>query len=190
MKVRDVRKSIYDGLCAMEWYRYLRAMWMICGELADLYSDRAGDLDQPVITATLGLIRSVAVSENVSEESSRLARDLDTRWQQIIDDGEDKVFPGQWNMWMVYGMLASEIAGGCHPHFAAERVNHALTKRFMERPRTDGQNIRLVKPAEEIDDGSPMGLLLARVQGVVAGVARMPDAIKDPAVAREQLSLR
>ena len=190
MKVRDAKNSIYNGLCAMEWYRYLRAMWIVCGELADLYGDRAGDLDRTVITATLGLVRSVAVAEDVSEESFRLARDLGARWGRIIDVGEDNVFPGQWNMWMVYGMLSSEIAGDCDPHFAADRVNNALTGRFMERPHTDGQNIRLVKRAAEIDDGSPMGLLLARIQRIVAGVARMPDTIKDPAAVREQLSLR
>jgi hypothetical protein len=68
-------------------------------------------------------------------------------------------------------MLTSEITGECEQHFAAERVNLALTKRFREKVHPDGRpNIRRDDPAEEIDDESPMAQLLSRVQRIVDGV--------------------
>jgi hypothetical protein len=35
MRVCDAQDSVYNGLCGMEWYRYLRAMWMIGGYFHD-----------------------------------------------------------------------------------------------------------------------------------------------------------
>jgi hypothetical protein len=29
------------------------------------------------------------------------------RWERVIDEAEGTVMPGQWNMQMVFGMLAS-----------------------------------------------------------------------------------
>jgi hypothetical protein len=188
VKVRETENSIYNGLGTMEWYRYLRAMWMVGSELLDLYNDRISDLDRPLIMATLDLIRSVAKSENVSADSSQKAVDLDAEWEWVIDENEDKVSAGQWNMWMVFGMLVTEITGDGEPHSAAERVNLALTKRFREKPRSDGRpNIRRVDPAEEISDESPMAQLLSRVQRIVSGVPQLPGTVRDPAAARDQL---
>jgi len=188
MRVCDAQNSVYNGLCGMEWYRYLRAMWMIGGELLQIYDDRISDPERSLIMATLDLVRSVAESENVPTESSGRARDLDTEWERVIDEADGKVTSGQWNMQMVFGMLASEVAGDVPPHFAAERVNLALTKRFRERLRTDGRpNIRVLDPVEEIDDESPMALTLGRARRIVTGAARVPTAMRDPAAVRDQV---
>ena len=187
MRVYDVENSIYDGLRGMEWYRYLRAMWIIGGDLRQLFDDRTVEPERSMIAETLDLVRSVAESENVPAGSARLAADLAARWEQVIDEDGDWVYPGHFNMWMVFGMLATEVAGG-KPYFGAERVYLALTKRFRENPNPDGRRrLRVVDPNEEVADDSPMAQALGRAQRIVDGVARIPDSVKDPVAVRDQI---
>jgi hypothetical protein len=190
LRVRDAEVSIYDGLCAMERFRYMRAMWIIGGELRDLYGEDSGERDRSLIADTLEVIRSVSMSENISLESSRRASSLAAKWGELVDEREDQIFPGQWNAWLVFGMLMSEIAGDSKPHLAAGRVNSALTKRFSEGRRTGRRGEgRIVGPAEEIADESPMAQVLSRVSRVVVGVAGTPESDRDPIAIRGQLAL-
>ena len=187
MRVFDVENSIYDRLSVMEWYRYLRAMWIIGGDLLQLYDDRAGESERSMIAETLDLIRSVAESENVPPDSARLAEDLAARWERIIDEDGGRLYPGHWNMWMIFGMLATEVAGG-KQYFGAERLYLALTKRFRENPNPDGRRrVRVVDPNEEIADDSPMAQALGRALRIIDGVARVPDSVKDPVAVRDQI---
>jgi hypothetical protein len=188
VRVRDVEKSIYDDLRAMEWFRYMRAMWMIGAEIQGLYEEGAAEQEQSLIAETLEVIRSVSVSEDISLESFQKASDLDDRWERMIDEGS--ALPGRWNAWMVFGMLMSEIAGHGNPHLGAERVYLALTMCFKEGRRTGGRKEgRISGPAEEIDEESSMAHVLTHVSRIVVGVPGIPESVRDPMVIREQLAL-
>lgn len=181
MRVMDTELSIYEGLRELDWYRYLRAMWIICRDVQDIYRDRIKDSELLLIEATFDLIRVIALSEEVSPSAARRAMDLGAQWMRKIDYEVDDVFAGHWNMWMVFGMLASEIEGESEQYLASERITLALTKRFRE----GGPRVRFVDPAEEIDDESPMALHLRHAQRVVTGVAQVSDAVKDPAAVKD-----
>lgn len=188
MRVYDAQFAVYDGLCALEQYRYLRAMWMIGRELRGIYEDRTVGPERSLIEATLDLVRAAAVCENVPAELVKQARGLDAEWERLIDDPGDTVLSGQWNMWMVFGMLACEISGGCDTHLAAERVPLALTRGYREQPGPGRRRrARAVDFAEEIGDDSPMALALTRAQLIITAVVQMSAAVRDPAAVREEL---
>ena len=181
MRIWVVENAVYDELRAMEWYRYLCAMWMIGGELLQIYDDRMDDSERHAVVATIDLMYACAKSVKVSAESSEAGRELGVEWDRIIDEGENSALPSQLAMWLVFCMLAAEISGESPRNSAVEQVNSALTERFREKPRVDGRrNIQVIDPAEEIDDDSPMAILMRRVQRIVDEVPKVPGSVRDP----------
>jgi hypothetical protein len=186
VRVGDAENSIYRGLYALDWFSYLRAMWVISGELEALYEDRMGDTERSLTASTLDVVSAAAAGENVTAEIVQRAQVLADAWEKITTERENEVRAGQWNMWMVLGILMAELAGTCEKHFAAGRVNLAATERFREDMYRAGP--RYFSTDEEIDDASPMARMLKRIQCIVTGVANMPEAMPDPAAVRARLA--
>src|SRR5262249_38592003 len=111
MRVWDASNAIYDGLRELAWARYLRAMWIICGELQALYEDRLSGPERVLIEGTLGLVRQVAIMGEVTPEREQQAEGLHARWEALMSQREGGVKAGHWNTWVVFGELCGEIAG-------------------------------------------------------------------------------
>lgn len=175
MRVEDAADSIYEGLRAMDWRRYLCAMWIVCGELRTVYDDRWSAAERSLMTSTLQVVREAVMAGRVPDEVSGQAADLSERWQVFTSEHEDEVMPGQWNAWMVFRDLAAEVAGSSWRYEAAERVDLAATDRWRESFTRPGP-IR-DDPDEEADDASPMARMLSLLQRVVKGVAGVPEEL-------------
>jgi hypothetical protein len=193
MMVRDTEAAIYDGLRALEWYRYLSAMWIIGGELRDLYEDRLAEPERSLLADSLATVRAAVLEHEVTQSMASAASALNLRWEQIIPDQSvppgqgERLSPGHWNMRVVLADLTGEIAGTCRRYAAAERVHHAARMRFEEEPPPNGRRFRH-RPDEEIDDSSPKAQMLRRIEAIVTGVARLGDNDeRDPAQLRAHL---
>jgi hypothetical protein len=120
------------------------------------------------------VIRTVAQSGQVTAEVSGQAAGLYGRWEAMVRQDENRVMPGQWNAWVVYRDLMAEVAGSVPQYEAAERVSLAVTDRWressFERPVPIYED-----PDEEVADSSLMAQVLARLDGIVAGVAGMSE---------------
>lgn len=188
IRVEDVADSIYKGLRALDWRRYLCAMWIVCGELRTVYDDRWPDAERSLMASTLEMVREVVMAGRATAEVSNRAADLSGRWQVMTDQDEDKVMPGQWNTWVVFRDLAAEVAGTGERYEATERVDLAATDRWRESwegPIYDD-------PDEEVDDSSPMARVVTLLDRAVTGVAGMPESGMreegwDPASVRARL---
>lgn len=170
MRVWDTKNAIYGGLRALEWYRYLSAMWIICGELQDLYADRLTGPEPSLLSDSLAAVRAAVREHKVTDSTAASASMLALAWEPMITDHD--VSPGHWNARLVIAHLAGEVAGTCRRYVAAERVGNAATMRFEEKPRPDGRPIRH-RPDEQIDDASPKAEMLSRIQAIVTGLAQL-----------------
>ena len=193
VRTRDAENAIYDGLRALEWYRYLAAMWIICGELRDLYADRLTESERSLLADSLAAVRIAVLDHQVSDSAASDATALNVAWEQLIPDQTvppdqlGALRPGHWNMRVVLADLVGEIAGTCRRYQATERIHHAAGMRFEEKPRPGGRPIRR-RPDEQIDDASPRARMLSRIQAIVTGAAQLPgDDERDPARLRARL---
>lgn len=193
MRVWDTENAIYDGLRALEWYRYLSAMWIISGELRDLYADRLTESERSLVSDSLAAIRAAVLEHEVTEGTASSASALALAWEPMIPDQTvphdqmGALSSGHWNARVVLADLMGELAGTCDRYAGAERVDNAVGMRFDEKPRPDGRPIRR-RPDEEIDDASPKARMLSRIEAIVTGVARLPDDDeRDPARLRARL---
>lgn len=179
MRVSDIEDSVYDGLRALDWRRYLCAMWILCGELRALYEGWLEDAERSLMASTLEIVRDVVIMGEVTTDMARAAAKLSARWQAWRAErpgGLPWVTPGQWNAWVVFADLTAEVAGTRKRYEATERLDNAATERWRE---FQGR-ARFIDPDEEIDDASPMAQTLSLFQRVVAGVGHMPESEWDP----------
>jgi hypothetical protein len=186
MRVSDVEDSVYEGLHAMGWRRYLCAMWILCGELQTLYEGWLEDAERSLMASTLEMVRDVVIVGEVTTETSRAAADLSGRWQAWRAErpsGLPWVNPGQWNAWTVFAELTGEVAGTCKRYLATEWLDSAATERWRE---LQGR-ARFLDPDEEIDDASPMAQTLSLFERVVTGIGRMPESEWDPVKVQTRL---
>jgi hypothetical protein len=181
MRVSDSDSTIYDGLRALDWTRYLRAMWIICGELRVLYQDRLSEREHSLMDETLGLVRQVAMTGVVTGVRSQQAVRLRTQWETLMSQREGTVKAGQWNTWVAFGELCGEIAGSYDRYASCEMLYIAATDRWREKVRPDGRPIPMTGD-EEVADDSPMAQMLRRLSRVVSEVGNSNDT--DPAEIR------
>lgn len=186
MRVWDTEESVYNGLRALDWRRYLCAMWILCGELRTLYEGWLEDAERSLMASTLELVRDGVIVGEVTADMARTAAKLSARWQAWLAErscGLPFVDSGQWNAWVVFADLTAEVAGTCKRYEATERLDNAATERWRE---IQGR-ARFIDPDEEIDDASPMAQTLSLFQHVVAGVGQMPESRWDPVEVRARL---
>jgi len=196
VRVQDTTDAVYDGLRALDPRRYLCAMWIVCGGLRAIYSDRLTTAEGALMTSTLNTVRDVVIQGDAAPGTARHAADLSAQWAAMTSQwaamplgNTAKVMPGHWNTWMVFGDLAGEIAGVSGRYEAAERVHLAATDRWREGrpgPLLDDD------PSEEASELSPMGRSLAFLQRAVGGVAGlsetgMAEAGWDPLLVQEMI---
>ena len=170
MRVDDVTGAVYEGLRTLDMRRYLCAMWIVCGELRAVYEDRLSAAERELMASTLHVVSDVVIrgeARGVARDAERLSR----QWNVMTTEREAEVMPGQWNTWMVFRDLASEVTATRPRYESAERVDLAATDRWREHlpgPLLDD-------PDEEIDDSTPMARTLAFLEQAVVGVAGLPD---------------
>jgi hypothetical protein len=184
--VYEVEESVYEGLRAMGWRRYLCAMWILCSELRTLYEGWLEDAERMLMASTLAMVRDVVIVGQVTTKTSRDAAALSRRWQAWRSErpsGLPRVNPGQWNALAVFADLTAEVAGTCPRYQATEWLDSAATERWRE---FHGR-ARFLDPDEEIDDATPLAQTLSLFQRVVAGIGHMPESEQDPVKMQAQL---
>lgn len=193
MRVQDAEDAIYDGLRALEWFRYLSAMWIISGEIWELYAERLTGPERSLLADSLAAIRAAALEREVTEGMASAASTLASAWEAMIPaqtappEHMGTLAPGHWNARVVLADLMGEIAGTCDRYAGAERVDNAATMRFDEESRSGNHPVRR-RPGGEIDDASPKAQMLSRIEAVVTGMARLPDDDdRDPLQLRARL---
>ena len=183
MKVRDVKKAIYDGLRSLSWRRYLAAMWILGTELVELYAGQMSGSERSLAAATLALVRDVSASGDEAVHKRR-ARELVSRWDRVITKRRPSASGGQLRVSTTLKGMAAEIAGTVAHYYAADWVGGAAERRWRE-PSPRG--FRHVDPEEEVADDSPMARTLARFSDIVSSVAGAPESEADPAVLRMRI---
>lgn len=187
-RVDDAAGAVYEGLRALEVRRYLCAMWIVCGELRAVYEDRLSARESVLMASTLQVVRDVVIRGEATADAARDAAGLSRQWGVMTSEREAGVMPGQWNAWMVFRDLASEITLSVPRYESAERVDLAATDRWREHlPGSLADD-----PDEEVDDSSPMARTLAFLTRAIAGVAglseaRLREAGWDPALVQEEI---
>jgi hypothetical protein len=86
VRVRDQEKAIYHGPRALEWYRYLSAMWIISGELRDLYADRLAGPERSLLADSLATVRTAVLEHQVTQGTASDASRLNLAWEALIPD--------------------------------------------------------------------------------------------------------
>lgn len=180
MKVWDAKFRVFDALRAMDWRRYLCAMWVLSAQLRILYNEQMSDLDAPLAEATLDVVREVVAAGSAAGKEARAA-ELASRWDTVITEGERVASGGLMNTWTTFEGLATEIAGSANRFYAADWVMGAATNRW----RDPGQ--RRVGRSEEVSDDSPMARTLIDFERVVAIVAEVSEERLDPVALKEQI---
>jgi hypothetical protein len=118
MRVRDAENGIRDALSSMDWYRYLCAMWVICGEFQASYNSRPRSADHgewdddAMMDAVLAVTRRVVSAGTISPEAAREAGELWRRWQALTQRNDPDIMDlAQWRLWLIFADLIGEIAG-------------------------------------------------------------------------------
>ena len=171
MRVEDTADSIYEGLRALGWRRYLCAMWIVCRELQAVYEAQVSDTERSLMAATLDAVREAVMGGENTAGIAERAADLRGLWQVMASERQDEVMPGRWNTWAVFRDLAGELAGTDPRYEATERIDLAATDHWRE-PRSGPI---YDDPDEEVDDSSPMARTLSRLVRAVAGVTGMAE---------------
>lgn len=78
--VGDAGYWIYLGLVSKPRRNYLVAMWILCGELRELYAPWIGADEKPLMTSTMDLVRDVVIDGDTDETVQR-GLDLAEAWQ-------------------------------------------------------------------------------------------------------------
>jgi hypothetical protein len=175
MRVSDVEGGIHDALSSMDWYRYLFAMGMICGEFQAGYNSRPRSADHvecdddAMMDAVLAATRGVASAGTVSPEAAREAGELWRRWQALIGRNDPDIMDlAQWRLWLIFTDLIGEIAGSRRHYFARGSMNMTMRDLWKEEKAGPQPGVEWVNnPNEEIADDSARARALARVQRIV-----------------------
>jgi hypothetical protein len=171
MRVYYAADAVYLGLRSLDARRYLCAMWIVCGALRSVYEDRLSAGESALMASTLRVVRDVVIRGEATADAVAGAARLSEQWYEMTSEREAEVMPGQWNTWVVFRDLASEITGAGPRYESAERVDLAATDCWREHlpgPLLDDVD-------EEADDSSPMALTLAFLELAVAGTAGLPE---------------
>lgn len=169
IRLLDAEDSIFDGLVALEWRRYLCAMWMVCEEFRVLYEDRSSGAERSQLSATLEALRQAVMTGEAAgagmTESWRF-------WSAILDERGDQLEAGQWNAWAVLRDLSAEVAGSAQRFEGAGRVYLATRDRWGE----SGNGPVFENPDAEIEDSSGLAQRLSLLGRLVADISTMPES--------------
>lgn len=190
MIVEDVANSVYTGLRALDRRRYLCAMWILCGELRELYADYLTDADRSLMASTLDVVREITMAGEKTADAAQKMAGLYQKWiLMVIDESREAAEVEHWNTRVVFRDLTFESTedGRNFPYDAAERVDLAVTDRW-DLPGSG----YVEGPDVEIDDYHPMARTLNLFNRVVTGVTEMTEtemweAGWDPLKIRQQL---
>jgi hypothetical protein len=168
MRVGDAEESIYQGLRALPWLRYLRAMLDLCELLQAQYLDRLTTVEISLMSTTLRMVRSVVESGDPASDAAT-GSELQAQWAVLVDDEDSGVLPGQWNTRCTFQALASEVAGTVSRYSGAERLLLAATERWRE-PYPG--RARRIDPDEAVPDSTPLAQVLAAFERIVNTAVR------------------
>ena len=194
MKTWDVEEAIFDGLRALDWYRYLFAMHLICGEFQQQCrvpphdeGTVPGKDDDSMMDHVLEVVGQVAASGTVSPEASDRAAGLWREWETLKERRDPaRLDTGRWRAWVVFTALIAEVAGSRRKFIAAEYVDSSIRDLWEDLSGPQPTARWINNPNEEAADDSEWARALTRVEGIVRGVAAAADL--DPAKFREQLA--
>jgi hypothetical protein len=164
MMVWEARNAVYEGLLALSWLRYMRAMWILGGELVSLYAGQLTGSEQSLASATLDVVRDVDVAGHLMGHEEQDAAALAVRWGQVIAEGEQRAPGGLLNVWMTFEGMAAEIAGSSAQFYAADWVMAAAVRRWRD---PNDLRRRRVNPGEETADDSPLAHTLTTFAQIV-----------------------
>jgi hypothetical protein len=182
MRVWDKEDLIYDGLRALNWRRYLAAMWILCDDLRSFFADKHIDVEDRLMASTLELVREVVIN-GYPEQSVTKAAKLAATWADIYTERQDEVLGEVLNAWATFEGLCQEIAGKTGLYYASDWVTKAATQRW----RIPTGRSRYVDRNEEIDDDSPMAQTLTLFEHIVTKIAVWQGTEWDPVNIRSQI---
>lgn len=110
MRVWDEEDLIYDGLRALDWRRYLAAMWILCDDLRSFFADKHIDVEDRLMASTLELVREVVIDGDPARSAATSAK-LAATWADIYTERQDEVLGEVLNAWATFEGLCLEIAG-------------------------------------------------------------------------------
>lgn len=188
LRIYDAERAIYRGLGDLEWRSYLRAMWVICSDLQDVYADTLRLFDLSRDQKTLEVVRRVAIDGAIDPEIMESSSVLYGGWESVIDDreGSGHVGAGEIHLWLSLADLSGEISGRRKKYKGREWINTAITQ-FWEDGGTPNAPVWINNPEEEIGGETPLGQIMDRVLRLI-GAAEISNEV-DPALMRRQHSI-
>jgi hypothetical protein len=159
-------------------------MWIICGELQDGLSDELGETDSSLIASTRELIRDVSRGRgNYADNASSLFAAWD---QQCTHIDTDEVPHGLAALWTLCQELIGEVTGDSGKNVASGWIMNVVTERWRTPEERMRVEFPVYDPNEEIDDASPLGQYIKRLQWIVASAASYSGDL-DPVLMREKI---
>jgi hypothetical protein len=156
-------------------------MWILCGELRDLYAPWTGDEVMSLMASTMVLVREAAISGEPAAVAGR-GLELAGAWEPVIEakDAEPGVYGGLLNAWATFEGMAQEIGGLSGRYDGANWATLAVADRWRDWDEP-GPIVMSRVNAEAVAESSPMGQTFARFRRIVSGVSRQTGPEWDPA---------
>ncbi len=176
----DAKCSIYSGLRSLPWQPYLVAMWILGGELRDMYAPWTNDEVTALMASTLDLVREAAIAGEPAAVVTR-GLELADAWARVIEvkDGAPGAPGALLNAWATFEGLAQEIGGLSGRYDGANWATLAVGDRWRDWD-DPGPIVMSRVNAEEVVASSPMGQTLAWCRRLVWGVAGYAGPERDP----------
>jgi hypothetical protein len=177
---------IYVSLVSKPRRVYLVAMWILCGELRELYAPWTGTGEEPLMTSTMDLVRDVVIGGETGE-TARRGVDLAEAWDAFRTAHEAEAPSGGLvNTWDTFAGLAEEIGGLAGEGAGAQWVINAAEERWRDWDRP-GPIVVNWEHAEELTESSPMGQTFMVFYRVVARVSKLVSPEWDPVRIRSEI---
>jgi hypothetical protein len=176
---------IYQSLVSKPRRVYLVAMWILCGELRELYAPWTGAAEGLLMTSTMDLVRDVVIGGETVETVLR-GKDLAEAWEAFRAAHEAEAPGGLLNTWDTFACVAGEIGCLAGEGAGAQWVINAAEERWRDWNRP-GPIMVNQECAEELAESSPMGQTFAVFYRVVARVSKLVSPEWDPVRIRAEL---
>ena len=176
---------IYLRLMAKPRRTYLVAMWILCGDLRELYAPWTSAGEEPLMASTIDLVRDVAIGGETGETATR-ALDLAEAWEAFRRAHWAEAPGGLVNTWTTFAGLAAEIGGLAGEGAGAQWVINAAEARWRDWSRP-GSILVNTEHAEELIEYSPLGQTFEVFYRVVTRVSRLVSPEWDPVRIRAEL---
>jgi hypothetical protein len=177
--VGKARYWIYVSLMAKPRRVYLVAMWIVCGELRELYAPWIVADGEALMSSTMDLVRDVVI-DGETGQTARRGVDLAEAWEAFTAAHEDEApCGGLLNAWGTFAGLAEEIGGLAGAGAGAQWFLSAAEERWRDWNRP-GPILVSREHAEELTESSPMGQTFDVLYRVVARVSGLAGPEWDP----------